>query len=146
MASPDGAYVKLECGLSVHTDMLEAIAGAAKGTGVTADAFWAAFAAMLDRFGARNRALLRTRDAIQAQLDSWLLQRSGGRWDGEAYERFLREIGYLLPEGPAFKVQTDNVDAEIATQPGPQLVVPVDNARFLLNAANARWGSLLDAL
>ena len=110
-----------------------------------ADAFWESFAGLVNAFAPRNRALLAKRDALQAQIDEWHLSRAGKPLDQGEYQAFLREIGYLVPEPEAFTVGTQNVDPEIATMAGPQLVVPVLNARFLLNAANARWGSLYDA-
>ncbi|TIQ61516.1 MAG: malate synthase G, partial [Mesorhizobium sp.] len=93
----------------------------------------------------KNRALLAKRDAMQKKLDGWYRE-NGAPLDMEAYKNFLKEIGYLVPEGPAFSVSTEHVDPEIAVVAGPQLVVPVMNARYALNAANARWGSLYDAL
>ncbi|HTN15033.1 MAG TPA: malate synthase G [Sphingomonadaceae bacterium] len=111
-----------------------------------ADEFWQGFAAICDRFAPRNRQLQAIRDDFQSRIDAWHKERRGQPHDPAAYQMFLREIGYLVPEPAPFKIGTKNVDAEIATLAGPQLVVPVLNARFLLNAANARWGSLYDAL
>ena len=115
------------------------------GTGIAAGTFWAGFARMVAELGPENRALLAKREEMQQQIDNWHISRRNQPHDHRAYRAFLEEIGYLLPEGPDFAIETQNVDPEIATIPGPQLVVPVTNARYALNAANARWGSLYDA-
>lgn len=133
-------------GLRIARELHEFVAREAlPGTGVEADAFWNGFSAIIHDLAPKNRALLAKRDAIQEQIDGWYREH-GAPVDMEAYKGFLKEIGYLVPEGPAFSVSTDNVDPEIADVAGPQLVVPVMNARYALNAANARWGSLYDAL
>jgi malate synthase len=116
------------------------------GTGLSADQFWAAMDSIVHDLAPRNRELLAKRDHIQAQVDQWHLDRKGQTFDLNAYKAFLTEIDYLLPEGDNFTAETTDVDPEMATMAGPQLVVPVMNARFALNAANARWGSLYDAL
>ena len=116
------------------------------GTGVSAEAFWEGLSRLAHEMGPENRRLLAVREEMQQKIDGWHMARKGQAHDSAAYEAFLREIGYLLPEGGDFEVETANVDPEIATVPGPQLVVPITNARFALNAANARWGSLYDAL
>ena len=110
------------------------------------DGFWQGFAALLEEFAPRNAALLAKREDLQAKIDAWHGEHAGKPHDGGAYRAFLQEIGYLVPEPADFTIGTQNVDPEIATMAGPQLVVPILNARFLLNAANARWGSLYDAL
>ena len=115
-------------------------------TGVTPDQFWKGLSDLVHSLGPKNRALMAKRTAIQGQIDAWHIARRGQPHDAIAYTAFLHEIGYLVPEGPDFAIDTTNVDPEIATIPGPQLVVPITNARFALNAANARWGSLYDAL
>ena len=114
--------------------------------GRDADDFWTGFASLLGSFAPRNAALLAKREELQARIDAWHSERAGQPHDADAYRAFLEEIGYLVPEPGDFTIGTENVDPEIATMAGPQLVVPILNARFLLNAANARWGSLYDAL
>jgi len=115
------------------------------GSGVARDNFWSGVASLVSDLTQRNRTLLERRDELQSQIDRWHLDRKGQPIDTGAYKAFLVEIGYLVDEGPDFEIATAGVDPEIATIAGPQLVVPVLNARFALNAANARWGSLYDA-
>ena len=139
MSEKSGLVVAAELARFIDEDVLP-------GTGVAADAFWAGAAAIFERFAPRNAALLAKRDAMQAQIDDWHGANAGRPFDAEAYRAFLTEIGYLVPEPAPFSIGSGRVDAELATLAGPQLVVPILNARFLLNAANARWGSLYDAL
>jgi malate synthase len=128
----------------ILADFIEA--QALTGSGISADQFWAGMADLAQVQGAKNRALLAKREALQTQIDDWHLAHRNGAHDPLAYKSFLQDIGYLLPEGEDFQIETTNVDPEIASIPGPQLVVPITNARYALNAANARWGSLYDAL
>jgi len=133
--------------LSVSTDLesflrLEVLPG----LDISEEHFWSSLENIIDEFGPKNKALLETRELMQQQIDEWHLTNSGQEKNLSAYKKFLNEIGYLLKEGDDFKITTKNVDPEISSIAGPQLVVPVMNARFALNAANARWGSLYDAL
>ncbi|MGC6368166.1 malate synthase G [Pseudomonas sp. K2I15] len=116
------------------------------GTGITADQFWAGADKVIHDLAPKNKALLAKRDDFQARIDTWHQAHAGQAHDAVAYKAFLQDIGYLLPEAADFQASTQNVDEEIAHMAGPQLVVPVMNARFALNASNARWGSLYDAL
>jgi malate synthase len=133
--------------LKVAKVLHEFIVGEAMpGTGIDATTFWRGLDRIVHDFAPRNRALLERRDALQAKIDAWYRARRGQPLDVAAQKAFLTEIGYLVPEGPDFTVDTANIDQEVAAIAGPQLVVPVSNARYALNAANARWGSLYDAL
>ena len=116
------------------------------GLDIEPNAFWASFEKVVKEFAPKNKALLEKREVIQKQMDEWYQANAGKAIDMAKYKAFLLEIGYLVPEGDDFKVSPENVDAEVATIAGPQLVVPVMNARYALNATNARWGSLYDAL
>ncbi|PLS22390.1 malate synthase G [Neptunicoccus cionae] len=134
-------------GLQVDAELAEFIeTRALPDTGVSADRFWSGLSALVHNLGPKNRALLEKRKEIKAQIDGWHIERRGQDHDAAEYKAFLQEIGYLVPKGPDFQIETTNVDPEIAAVPGPQLVVPIMNARYALNAANARWGSLYDAL
>ncbi|MDA0962699.1 MAG: malate synthase G [Proteobacteria bacterium] len=133
-------------GLQVAPELADFIdTRALPGTGVDPSAFWAGLSALIHDLGPENRALLEKREHLQKQIDDWHIAHRDQPHDHEAYRAFLEGIGYLLPEGPDFEIETANTDPEIATVPGPQLVVPITNARYALNAANARWGSLYDA-
>ncbi len=133
-------------GLAVDAQLAEFIEkDALVGLNVSAETFWTGFSELVHQQGPKNRALLEKRSEMQGQIDGWHHARQGQAHDADAYSAFLTEIGYLVPEGARFQIDTADVDAEIASTPGPQLVVPITNARFALNAANARWGSLYDA-
>jgi len=134
-------------GLHVAKEIFDLVANElTPGTGISAAHFWASFEEILDDLAPRNRELLQKREDLQAQIDAWHNQHAAKTINQAEYKAFLQEIGYLVKEGDDFQIETENVDPEIALQAGPQLVVPVINARFALNAVNARWGSLYDAL
>jgi malate synthase len=116
------------------------------GLDISKDQFWSSFETIVNQFSPRNKDLLQKRDNIQAQIDAWHIDRKGQDFNLVEYKSFLTDIGYIAPRSNDFTISTENVDPEIKTIAGPQLVVPVMNARFALNAANARWGSLYDAL
>ena len=139
-------YIK-KGSLSVSSD-LEAFlkSEVLPGLDLSEDHFWSSFEKILNEFSPRNKELLDIRESMQNQIDAWHIANPGEEKNLDAYKEFLKSIGYLLPEGEDFQITTDNVDPEISSIAGPQLVVPVMNARFALNAANARWGSLYDAL
>ena len=113
---------------------------------IQSDRFWTDFEAAVNDLAPKNRHLLQKREELQSKLDKWLEEHKSTGIESEQYTEYLREIGYLMPEGENFQIETSDIDSEIATIAGPQLVVPVMNARYALNAANARWGSLYDAL
>lgn len=136
----------MRAGLEVEAELCSFIERAAlPGTGIAPEHFWAGFSALVHDLSPKNRALLAKRADLQRQIDDWHLARRDQVHDREGYKAFLEQIGYLLPEAAPFQIDTQNVDPEIATIAGPQLVVPITNARYALNAANARWGSLYDA-
>ena len=139
-------YIQVS-GLSVAQELYDFIeSDALDGLTVSASQFWDGLSELAHELGPKNRNLLAQRSDIQGKIDEWHIARRGQAHDAEAYQDFLKEIGYLVPEPVDFSVTTQNVDPEIAATPGPQLVVPIMNARYALNAANARWGSLYDAL
>ena len=139
-------YIQVS-GLSVAQELYDFIeSDALDGLTVSAAQFWDGLSELAHELGPKNRDLLAQRADIQGKIDEWHIARRGQAHDAEAYQDFLKEIGYLVPEPVDFSVTTQNVDPEIAATPGPQLVVPIMNARYALNAANARWGSLYDAL
>ncbi len=134
-------------GLAVDAGLADFIESEAlPGADVSTDAFWTGLSALAHDFGPKNRALLERREELQTQIDDWHIRNRNQPHNHRAYKAFLGEIGYLVEEGGDFQITTANTDPEIANVPGPQLVVPITNARYALNAANARWGSLYDAL
>ena len=134
-------------GLSVAEELHKFIESEAlDGLPISAAQFWDGLSELAHELGPKNRALLAQRSDMQGKIDAWHIARRGQAHDAAAYQDFLKEIGYLVPEPADFSVTTQNVDPEIASTHGPQLVVPIMNARYALNAANARWGSLYDAL
>jgi malate synthase len=142
----DVAYIDIG-GLRVAALLYDLIANEiTPDSGIQPDDFWLSLADIVRDLDPKNRQLLAKRDALQTKMDAWYVARKGQALDAAAQKQFLLEIGYMVPEGPDFKIDVDNVDDEIAHIAGPQLVVPLDNARYALNAANARWGSLYDAL
>ena len=133
-------------GLQIDKKLADFVANeAVQGLQLTAEVFWQACADVLNAHRDTNKALLEKRETLQGQIDTWHKARQGQPHDVAEYKAFLNEIGYLVPEGDDFTIETANVDDEIAKIAGPQLVVPIKNARFAVNAANARWGSLYDA-
>jgi len=139
--------VTVRGGLTVATELFDLVNNEILiDTGISPDQFWSAFDTAAHKLAPKNHALLQTRAALQAQIDDWLKHNAANGLDAAAYEGFLRDIGYLVDDSGDFTIDTANVDPEIATIAGPQLVVPITNARYALNAANARWGSLYDAL
>ena len=136
-----------ELSLKISSDLKDFLEGEVlPGLDINANTFWKSFESIVNEFAPRNKELLEKREDIQSTIDKWHLDRKGEQHNHDEYKKFLEEIGYIAPRSPDFLITTDNVDPEIKTIAGPQLVVPVMNARFALNAANARWGSLYDAL
>ena len=133
-------------GLSVDSKLVDFMElEAIPGTGVDNENFWKGFAKIVEELGPKNSNLLKKREDLQEKIDNWHILSRGKPHEPEAYKSFLNEIGYLVKDSGQFTIDTANVDPEIATVCGPQLVVPIMNARYALNAANARWGSLYDA-
>jgi malate synthase len=142
--SPNNTH---ELGLNISSNLKQFLENEVlPGLGINADSYWQAFEQIIDEFSPRNKKLLNIREEIQEKIDNWHIERKGSEHNHEEYKKFLEEIGYIVPRSSKFSITTDKVDPEIKTIAGPQLVVPVMNARFALNAANARWGSLYDAL
>jgi len=145
--SPNTTNYLLRSGLHVHPDFVGFVENEVlPETPITAEIFWVGLAQLASEFEPRNTELLHIRAQLQHRIDDWHRDQGGRPFDVTTYEAFLRQIGYIIPEGEAFAINTANVDPEISSIAGPQLVVPVMNARYALNAVNARWGSLFDAL
>ena len=134
-------------GLKIDNKLLNFIENEAlPGTSVSSEQFWRGFSELVKELNPKNKELLNKRENIQKKINEWHIQNRGKNHNKEEYYNFLKEINYLVDEGPEFKIETNNVDSEISEICGPQLVVPIMNARYALNAANARWGSFYDAL
>ena len=134
-------------GLKISSTLFEFVNNAAiPGTGVVSEDFWSKFSKVVHELAPINKALIKKRETVQKKIDDWHVSNKGKDFDKVQYVEFLKSINYLVRESDDFKIKTKNVDYEISSVAGPQLVVPVDNARYALNAANARWGSLYDAL
>ena len=137
----------MRCDLSVEEGLVDFIENTAlPDTGVSQNNFWLGLSSLIKEMTPENRKLLRVREELQDKIDKWHVARIGQPHDHVAYKSYLKEIGYLVDEGESFLIETENVDPEISSIAGPQLVVPSTNARYALNAANARWGSLYDSL
>ncbi|KNC76065.1 malate synthase G [Sphaeroforma arctica JP610] len=146
LQDPKGDYVNV-ASLRVNRGLYQFVENeVAPNTGVDVAHFWECLSNVVSKMAPRNEELLKKRDSLQKQIDEWHLARKGQEYDAAEYKQYLMDIGYLLPEGEAFKVTTSNVDPEIASIAGPQLVVPINNARYALNACNGRWQSLFDGL
>ena len=146
LRAASGAYVARH-DLLVGSELVAVLESEAlPAVGVDPEHFWQNLSSLIHDFSPRNAELLEIRATLQAHIDRRHRERAGAPHDAREYRTLLEDIGYLVPAGPSFAISTDNVDPEISTIPGPQLVVPVTNARYALNAANARWGSLYDAL
>ena len=134
-------------GLKISSTLFEFVNNEAiPGTGVVSEDFWSKFSKVVHELAPINKALIKKRETVQKKIDDWHVSNKGKDFDKEQYVEFLKSINYLVEENDDFEIKTKNVDYEISSVAGPQLVVPVDNARYALNAANARWGSLYDAL
>ncbi len=137
----------IEYGLQIESSLHSFVTNEViPGTEINQDQFWSSLREIIEDFAPRNKHLLDERNRLQKELGRWHRSNPGPIADFKKYKDFLIEIGYLIPEGPDFQIETENIDTEISSTPAPQLVVPITNARYSLNATNARWGSLYDAL